>query len=73
MDTLLRETVTAAVNSRYPRMNLEGRKLVEQLLERRDFEKGELILSEGQVSHYIAFIVLFRGRYMRFFLLLSSH
>ncbi len=56
MDTLLRETVTAAVNSRYPRMNLEGRKLVEQLLERRDFEKGELILSEGQVSHYIAFI-----------------
>ena len=56
MDTLLRETVTAAVNSRYPRMNLEGRKRVEQLLDRRDFEKGELILSEGQVSHYIAFI-----------------
>lgn len=56
MDTLLRETVTAAVNSRYPEMNLEGRRLIERLLEKRDFEKGELILSEGQVSHYIAFI-----------------
>ena len=56
MDTLLRETVTAAVNSRYPEMNLEGRRLIERLLEKRDFEKGELILSEGQISHYIAFI-----------------
>lgn len=56
MDTLLRETVTAAVNSRYPGMNLEGRRLIEQLLVRRDFEKGERILEEGQVSRYIAFI-----------------
>ena len=44
MDTLLRDTVTAAVNSRYPSMNLEGRRLIEQLLVRRDFEKGERIL-----------------------------
>ena len=56
MDTLLRETVTAAVNSRYPGMNLEGRRLIEQLLVKRDFEKGERILEEGQVSHYIALI-----------------
>lgn len=56
MDTLLRETVTAAVNSRYPGMNLEGRRQIEQLLVRRDFEKGERILEEGQVSHYIALI-----------------
>ncbi len=56
MDTLLRETVTAAVNSRYPSMNLEGRRLIEQLMVRRDFEKGERILDEGQVSYYIAFI-----------------
>ena len=56
MDTLLRDTVTAAVNSRYPSMNLEGRRLIEQLLVRRDFEKGERILEEGQVSRYIAFI-----------------
>lgn len=56
MDTLLRETVTAAVNSRYPGMNLEGRRQIEQLLVRRDFEKGECILEEGQVSHYIALI-----------------
>lgn len=56
MDTLLRETVTAAVNSRYPGMNLEGRRQIEQLMVRRDFEKGERILDEGQVSYYIAFI-----------------
>lgn len=56
MDTLLRETVTAAVNSHYPGMNLEGRRQIEQLMVRRDFEKGERILDEGQVSYYIAFI-----------------
>lgn len=56
MDTLLRETVTAAVNSRYPGMNLEGRRQIEQLMVKRDFEKGERILDEGQISYYIAFI-----------------
>lgn len=56
MDTLLRETVTAAVNSRYPGMNLEGRRQIEQLMLKRDFEKGERILDEGQISYYIAFI-----------------
>ena len=30
--------------------------MIEQLLVRRDFEKGERILEEGQVSRYIAFI-----------------
>ena len=56
MDTLLKETVNAAVNSRYPGMNLEGRRQIEQILERRDFEKGELLLSEGQVSQNMVLI-----------------
>lgn len=56
MDTLLKETVNAAVNSRYPGMNLEGRRQIEQILERRDFEKGELLLSEGQVSQNMVLV-----------------
>lgn len=56
MDTLLKETVNAAVNSRYPAMNLEGRKLVEGILVRKDFEKGEILLAEGQVSHNIMIV-----------------
>ena len=56
MDTLLKETVNAAVNSRYPTMNPEGRKLIEEILVRKDFEKGEILLSEGQVSHDIMIV-----------------
>ena len=56
MDTLLKETVNAAVNSRYPTMNPEGRKLLEEILVRKDFEKGEILLSEGQVSHDIMIV-----------------
>ena len=56
MDTLLKETVNAAVNSRYPAMNFEGRKLIEEILVRKDFEKGEILLSEGQVSHDIMIV-----------------
>ena len=56
MDTLLKETVNAAVNSRYPGMNLESRRQIEQILERRDFEKGELLLSEGQVSQNMVLV-----------------
>lgn len=37
-------------------MNLEGRKLVEGILVRKDFEKGEILLAEGQVSHNIMIV-----------------
>ena len=39
MDTLLKETVDATVNSRYPGMAPEGRKLIEDILIRKELEK----------------------------------
>ena len=36
MDTLLKETVDATVNSRYPGMAPEGRKLIEDILIRKE-------------------------------------
>lgn len=56
MDALLKETVNLAVNSRYPGMNSEGRKQIENILVRQDFDKGELLLNEGQVSHNIILV-----------------
>lgn len=56
MDTLMRETVDAAVNSRYPGMSPAGRRQIEGLLVRRDMEKGEIILGEGEVSRNIVLV-----------------
>ncbi len=56
MDALLKETVDAAVNSRYPDTAPEGRKLIEQILIRKEVGKGALLLNEGQVSHDIVFV-----------------
>lgn len=56
MDILLKETVDAAVNSRYPEMSHTGRKQVEELLIRKEVTKGEQILTEGQVSHNIVIV-----------------
>lgn len=56
MDTLLKETVNLAVNSRYPGMNLEGRKQIENILVRKDFSKGELLVTEGQISQNIVLV-----------------
>lgn len=56
MDTLLKETVNATVNSRYPGMAPEGRRQLEEILVRREVEKGELLLKDGQVSHNIVLV-----------------
>ena len=56
MDTLLKETVNATVNSRYPGMAPEGRKLIEDILIRKELEKGELLFKEGQVCHHMVFV-----------------
>lgn len=56
MDTLLKETVNLAVNSRYPDMNSEGRRQIEGILVRQDITKGEIILDEGQISHDILLV-----------------
>lgn len=55
MDALLKETVDAAINSRYPGMAPEGRRLIEEILIRKEVEKGALLLNEGQISHNIVF------------------
>ena len=41
MDTLLKETVNATVNSRYPGMAPEDRRQLEEILIRREVEKGQ--------------------------------
>lgn len=56
MDVLLKETVNATVNSRYPGMTPESRKQIEEILIRKEAEKGEIILDEGQISHNIVFV-----------------
>ena len=50
MDTLLKETVNATVNSRYPGMAPEGRRQLEEILVRREVEKGELLLKAVEMA-----------------------
>lgn len=56
MDTLLKETVDAVANSRYPDMSSEGRKLLAEILVRKEVEKGELLFKEGEVCHHLVFV-----------------
>ena len=56
METLLKETVDITVNSRYPGMAPEGRRQIEEILIRKEVEKGELLLKEGQISHNIVLV-----------------
>lgn len=56
MDMLLKQTVDAVVNSRYPEMSQEGRKLIEHFLVRKEFAKGETLLKEGETSHHMVFV-----------------
>ena len=65
MDTLLKETINAAVNSRYPAMLPESRRLIEEILVRKDCEKGEILLAEGQVSHSI--LIVGKGMIRQFY------
>ena len=53
---LLKETVAAVVNSRFPEMTPEGRKILENLAERRDLNKGEMLIHQGQVRRHIVFV-----------------
>lgn len=65
MDTLLKETVNAVVNSQYPGMAFEGRKLIEEILIRKEVEKGELLLNEGEISHN--FVLVGKGMLRQFY------
>ncbi|EJX08918.1 cyclic nucleotide-binding domain protein [gut metagenome] len=65
MDELLKETVNATVNSRYPDMKPAARKLLEDILIRKEVSKGEIILQEGQIDHYI--FVVGKGMLRQFY------
>lgn len=53
---LLKETVDAIVNSRFPEMSKESRLQLEELLIRKEISKGDIILGEGQTAHDIIFV-----------------
>ena len=65
MDTLLKETINETVNRRYPELDTENRKLLEGIAVRKEMEKGEILLKEGQVSH--DFIVVAKGMVRQFY------
>ena len=51
MDTLLRETVNAVVNSRFPEMSIEGRRQIESILIREEYPKGVIALNAVSYTH----------------------
>lgn len=65
MDALLKETVNATVNSRYPGMLPDSRKLIEEILIRKELEKGELLLKEGEISQN--FVLVGKGMLRQFY------
>ena len=65
MDTLLKETINETVNRRFPEMTIESRKLLASIVTRKDMEKGEILLKEGQVSHH--FVVVAKGMVRQFY------
>lgn len=56
MDILIRETVNAVVNSRFPEMSIEGRRQIENILIREEYPKGAIALNEGDIAHEIVLI-----------------
>lgn len=65
MDTLFKEVINECINRRYPDMDTEGRRLLNEILVRKDMEKGEIILREGQISH--DFIIVAKGMVRQFY------
>ena len=65
MDTLLKETINETVNRRFPEMTIESRKLLAGIVTRKDMEKGEILLKEGQVSHH--FVIVAKGMVRQFY------
>lgn len=56
MDELLKQTVDLAVHSRYPSMLPDAKRMLAEILIRKEVAKGEIMLKEGQVSHNIVLI-----------------
>ena len=56
MDTLLKQTLDAAVNSRFPGMDYEARKLMQEIMVRKEYKKGAIILPEGVISQNLLIV-----------------
>lgn len=56
MPLTAKETIEAVVNSRYPSMTAESKQQLENILIRREFGKGELLINEGETSQHIVFV-----------------
>ncbi len=56
MDILLKDTMDAVVKSRFPKMNYEDRLRIEELLVRKTYKKGDILLKEGDISSNIVFV-----------------
>lgn len=65
MDTLLKKIINETVNQRFPEMSTESRDLLCTIITRREMEKGELLLKEGQVSRH--FVVVGKGMVRQFY------
>lgn len=53
---VLRDTIDAVVDSRFPEMSKEGRQLLGEVLIRKEINKGDTALNEGEVCHNILFV-----------------
>lgn len=65
MDTLLKKIINETVNQRFPEMSTENRDLLCTIITRREMEKGELLLKEGQVSRH--FVIVGKGMVRQFY------
>lgn len=65
MDTLLKKIINETVNQRFPEMSTESRDLLCSIITRREMEKGELLLKEGQVSRH--FVIVGKGMVRQFY------
>ena len=56
MDTLLKDTIEIVSRSQYPEMTAEGKLQLEKLLTRKEADKGEIMLKEGEISRNIVLV-----------------
>ena len=56
LEKMKRDAVNAVVNSRFPEMSIEGRRLLEEALVRRKVDKGDIILDKGEIARSIILV-----------------
>lgn len=65
MEELLEKTLQAVVRSRYPEMDPVEQQRLEGILVRRDLEKGERLVDEGEISQHI--VIVGKGMLRQFY------